>query len=1040
MTRALFAPHVVVAAAPPPGPGDAGASSLGFESLPEPWVLVMVIAPLLLLWFGAAYLRENKAAPRAARFLLFLFRLAAVVALLLLLFEPVLRREGSRELRAQTVVLIDDSQSMAIRGEAYPQTAEYQPLRDMVEALRAERLARMTRRVATLGVRWPQALAEWGDLSRRRVEARAEVRALAEQITSAGPGLSDDERRALLDRRNALERRYQTRVRSLRPALPEAPAGSPDARAIADLALAMDAVAGLEDGISRLEIALELIHPEADLAFVKQRAGVEAPALLDRAERVRQNDVAVYLFSEAGLPGAGGATGRITRPVSPGDLDRVVPATGGVVTRLGDALREVVSEFEARGAAAQLSTIVVFTDGRDTGSETPPLEAATLLAARAEESAPVMVFPVGIGNPEEVRDAELLSVNASGDIILGEKVRAHFAVRSTGFPTEPRLTQAPVYVVEVTGSGASAVETPTPYLSLDGVRAPGRDAPGAPGEMSIGLLSGQRVQKHTLDFEPKTRGRHTYWLKIAQRPGLPGELTYENNLRPFTVNVTDRQVRVLYIEDRPRWEWRYLSEALRRDRNVLYQGVLLSADPGWAQPASQNGVRRDDGSVGDPPRRLLEVPWELDAAADGRPGLRNFDVVILGDVAPEQLPAGFAENLVRWVEKDHGGFVMIAGEYNAPARYKNSPLAALLPVVVPPSQEAQAAVNPALPKRYRLTSEGRVHPVTRLVPRESDNVLLWEGEHTDEQGARREYKFPLPDLYWYFPAPRVKPGAKVLVQVRDEKDTEGREYPLIVTQRYGGGIAFFSAFDETWRWRMLVEDTRLYAFWSNVLRYIGRQRLAGTEQQFEVFTDKTSYVLGETALLRATLGDPNLDFLVDRSRAGGRVGLPVIVEPDGDADRRQTVMLRMKGEETSFEAPLPLNMQGQFRAWIRNLTASADHPHEFEVRLPDAEFMNTAMDAGLLRQLPAAAAGLASTGAGTVEPVALAADRGRFLAITEVDGIAFRDRRKIVRFPEAPLPLWRQEHEGWPVKTIVLAALFGLIIVEWIGRKLARLV
>lgn len=97
--------------------------------LPESWVLVLVLFPLLAIVSWIGYGRERL--PNSMRWILVSLRFVALAALLLVLFRPVLvqKREEVRE--AEVLVLLDDSASMR-RRDAYGGDAD---LRERVRQL-----------------------------------------------------------------------------------------------------------------------------------------------------------------------------------------------------------------------------------------------------------------------------------------------------------------------------------------------------------------------------------------------------------------------------------------------------------------------------------------------------------------------------------------------------------------------------------------------------------------------------------------------------------------------------------------------------------------------------------------------------------------------------------------------------------------------------------------------------------------------------------------------------------------------------------------
>ena len=64
---------------------------------------------------------------------------------------------------------------------------------------------------------------------------------------------------------------------------------------------------------------------------------------------------------------------------------------------------------------------------------------------------------------------------------------------------------------------------------------------------------------------------------------MPGEVNTQNNVATFRVAIKKDKLYTLIIEDRPRWEYRYLAAYLSRRPGMKLQTVLL-------QPAIVSGV------------------------------------------------------------------------------------------------------------------------------------------------------------------------------------------------------------------------------------------------------------------------------------------------------------------------------------------------------------------------------------------------------------------------------------------------------------------
>ena len=79
---------------------------------------------------------------------------------------------------------------------------------------------------------------------------------------------------------------------------------------------------------------------------------------------------------------------------------------------------------------------------------------------------------------------------------------------------------------------------------------------------------------------------------------------------------------------------------------------------------------------------------------------------------------------------------------------------------------------------------------------------------------------------------RPGPGADVLVY--DKKDGGGgsggngdaeKSNALILTQNAGAGRVYFSACDETWRWRFRTGEEHFARYWGQVIRWLASDRL-----------------------------------------------------------------------------------------------------------------------------------------------------------------------------------------------------------------------
>lgn len=241
---------------------------------------------------------------------------------------------------------------------------------------------------------------------------------------------------------------------------------------------------------------------------------------------------------------------------------------------------------------------------------------------------------------------------------------------------------------------------------------------------------------------------------------------------------------ILYVEHWPRWEYRFLKNALIRDPRIRAHFLVTSADETFLQ----------DHSPGLKP--LSEFPGTLKA-------LQSYDVLILGDVPLLKIGGKATMKRIEQYVKAGGGLILIAGSDNNLGHYLKTSLKPLLPVMSVKESE-QKLFNRNI--EYRLTTEGEKHPITQMGPSVEDTSTIWKQDgHEDKR---------LPSIRYYLRTESIRKEAKVLVEAMDK----GTTFPLWVVMPYGKGRVFLSTTDETYRWRLLSGDAPyFYPFWQRVI-------------------------------------------------------------------------------------------------------------------------------------------------------------------------------------------------------------------------------
>jgi hypothetical protein len=365
--------------------------------------------------------------------------------------------------------------------------------------------------------------------------------------------------------------------------------------------------------------------------------------------------------------------------------------------------------------------------------------------------------------------------------------------------------------------------------------------------------------------------------------------------------------------------------------------------------------------------------------------------VIIGDADPGFLSQSQMRNLSEFVVDKGGGILFIAGESFNPLGYRGTPLETLLPIELAEARNPTAVGNAISSYRPELTVEGRSSPIFRFGEGEAASAQIWQN---------------LPELFWYFEAPRKKPGALVLAEHPTVAGAEGK-LALDLYQFPGTGKAMFHAFDDTWRWRFRAGDKYFGRFWVQAIRFLARSRLVG-QKQAEIQTDRRRYERGQPIQVRVRFPNPGL------APAGGKV--MVQVERNHLGPRKLT-LTQLPGTRNVFEGALPQAPEGDYEVRLLPLPG-LEGPiptAAFRVEAPASEFERIQMNEPELIR-------------------AAESTRGRFYTPITAASL-LDDLPKPAPIPldtDPPIPLWNT----WPVLSLFLI----MITLEWVIRKRRQMV
>jgi uncharacterized membrane protein len=469
---------------------------------------------------------------------------------------------------------------------------------------------------------------------------------------------------------------------------------------------------------------------------------------------------------------------------SPNDLDG---------TDLDQALETILKRQK------NLKAVLLLTDG-DWNMGRSPVGTSTRF--REQE---IPIFAVAVGRDSPMPDLVLERVSAPSYGLLGEQISIPFKIQSH-LPREVKTSLA----LTVAGREEIKKELIIPPL----------------GQLQDSLI-----------WFPRAAGEYTLELDL---PVEPDEILDQNNRQEIRISVRSETLKVLVVDSLPRWEYRFLRNALDRDPGIELHCLLFH--PGMAPGGGRTYISSFPST-----KELLS----------------RYDVIFLGDVGigENELTENEAELLKGLIEQQSSGLVFLPGRRGRQATFLDSPLKDLLPVVL--ESERQDGIGLQNESLLLLTANGKGHLLTQFDSDGNRNDEIWRH---------------LPGFYWSAAVEKSRPGSEVLAVHSSLRNSWGR-IPLLVTRPYGSGKVLFMGTDSAWRWRRGVEDKFHYRFWGQVVRWMAHQRHLSEKDGVRLVYSPETPRVGETVFLQTTLLDDN-GFPIEKGPVTGR-----ITSPEGRLER-----------------------------------------------------------------------------------------------------------------------------------------------------------
>lgn len=621
-------------------------------------------------------------------------------------------------------------------------------------------------------------------------------------------------------------------------------AQNPDARSITPIVLGTADVPwqALHDSLSKAITQLTPLARQAEQRFLDEHGS--DPRVIDAAAKVRilnrgaLANAALTADSARGLKSLAQELGRqevrivpIGVPpdqVSPRMTRQLISAEKSQVgtvlktllkdprgpnTDIGDALRFVA------GQVGEDATVLVVSDGRQNVGAAPQDPARELASKGAR------VFTLLIGSRQIARDAAVDYVDAPDWVYKDDDIDISPVIRLDG------LKDREVTVELQRGGEVIGTRKITPHT--DQFKAP-------------------------LHFTDRPdEGVQDYTVKILP---VPDEAVLDNNNRSVRVAVKNEKIKVLIVEDQPRWEYQFLRNYLLRDKRVNLQVVL--ADPAHIEDVQAPASLKASPDNNPPDSNMQRIDAQI--LPSTKQEWSAFDIIALGDIPPEMLTPEEQKDLVAAIRDGGKTLLIVTGPRNMPMRFAGAPLAELMPV-----ESSGVSWTP---------QDLQDHLRHGFYPREApDGLNSIIGRFNDDPGINAELWSNLSPWFWHSDQTVARPGANMIWTIErkdattqqpshDDSSEElaaSRQRALLATMNVGLGRVIYLASPQTWRLRYVqtlgidarAEDLHR-RFWGQVIRWATQSDLPAGNKDVRFGTDKRAYVGGEPIVVTARMMNP----------------------------------------------------------------------------------------------------------------------------------------------------------------------------------------
>jgi hypothetical protein len=670
------------------------------------------------------------------------------------------------------------------------------------------------------------------------------------------------------------------------------------------------------------------------------------------------------------VPAEGTSTPAPVGPALPADPKRwnweQLLAAGGAESRYGQTLRQVI--FEER--SKPLSGVLMIGDFAHNSGLAPEE------GIKVANEASLPIHTAAVGSTKTPVNAAIADFRAPPRVYPDDKFQINALIQGSGI--NGRNVEVKLYVKETD---------------------PGMKDDGKPGELVVSetvLL--RKNEDAVFAYESpgvKEAGRQTYTLVLE---GLPDDSNPADNKSQVDVEIVERKNRVLLFAGGATREYQFLRNQLRRDKYTVVDVILQNAREGISQDANK--------ILDDFPRTFQELAGTKNAMGEDEGG---YDVIVAFDPDWRKLDEEQVDALERWLARDSGGLVVVAGPVFMDAWLENDgdvikKVRSFYPVEF--DRRLLAIDNSKfvneIPWPVEYTPEGQAAD------------FFWLGS-TAEESNRAWADFP--GVYGFYQVSKAKPGAIVYSYFSNPDAAISGKPIYFAEQFYGSGRVFYMGSGEMWR---LNEDGLGYfeQFYTKLLRHVSQGRLLRGSRLGTLLLDRDRYIQGTTIPVRAQLQNLRQEPLeVDKVELG-------ITLPDGSLAK--SIDLKPDPARKGF-------YQGQFNAvQVGTYQLQLTHPESsdvitkrIQVATPQLEVDNPQRDDTLAKRIAETTKGKFYVGMDAV-----AADFNDEITLAKM----FPDQKKTKLEATNNDRDFQEEWSKWLMLGIV-----GFLCAEWILRRICRL-